>query len=137
FGDGLIRAVVPLGDGGSAPKLVVQPVPRWGYVHYLFPGLLTFSVLLSGLFGMGYVMVSYRQSLFLKKLATTQLSKSSFVLAQIVSRSVLVLGQNALLLLLGYFAFELPLSLPAVGWLALISTLGLLTFMGLGFVLAC
>src|SRR5690606_29201551 len=55
FGDGLIRAVVPLGDGGSAPKLVVQPVPRWGYVHYLFPGLLTFSVLLSGLFGMGYV----------------------------------------------------------------------------------
>lgn len=137
FGDGLIRAVVPLGDGGSAPKLVVQPVPRRGYVHYLFPGLLTFSVLLSGLFGMGYVMVSYRQSLFLKKLATTQLSKSSFVLAQIVSRSVLVLGQNALLLLLGYFAFELPLSLPAVGWLALISTLGLLTFMGLGFVLAC
>lgn len=138
FGDGLIRAVAPVvGEGSAQPKLVVQPVPRWGYVHYLFPGLLTFSVLLSGLFGMGYVMVSYRQSLFLKKLATTQLSKGSFVLAQIVSRSLLVLGQNSLLLLLGYFAFELPLSLSAVGWLALISTLGLLTFMGLGFVLAC
>lgn len=50
-------------------------VPKWGYVHYLFPGLLTFSVLLAGLFGMGYGMVRFRATLLLKKLATTPLSR--------------------------------------------------------------
>lgn len=135
FGDGLARALEP--KLGAAPTVEVQALPRFGYVHYLFPGLLTFSVLLSGLFGMGYVMVSYRQSLFLKKLATTPLRKSSFVVAQIFSRSLLVLGQNALLLAVGHFGFGLPLGLPQVGWLTLVSSLGLLTFMGLGFVLAC
>ncbi|MEZ4370214.1 MAG: ABC transporter permease [Polyangiaceae bacterium] len=135
FGDGLARALQP--KLGKLPSVEVQALPRFGYVHYLFPGLLTFSVLLSGLFGMGYVMVSYRQSLFLKKLATTPLSKSSFVLAQILSRSLLVLGQNALLLAVGHFGFGLPLGISQVGWLTLVSSLGLLTFMGLGFVLAC
>ncbi len=135
FGAGLASALEP--KLGALPSVRVEALPRFGYVHYLFPGLLTFSVLLSGLFGMGYVMVAYRQSLFLKKLATTPLPKSSFVLAQILSRSLLVLGQNALLLAVGHFGFGLPLGLGQIGWLTLVSSLGLLTFMGMGFVLAC
>lgn len=115
----------------------VMPVPRWGYVHYLFPGLLTFSVLLAGLFGMGYAMVRYRTSLLLKKLATTPLRRSTFVGAQLAARTVLVLVQLLSMVAVGRFAFDLPIGLANGAWLVVVTVLGLATFMGAGFALAC
>lgn len=110
---------------------------RFGYVHYLFPGMLTFSVLLSGLFGMGHVMALYRQNRFLKKLATTPLPKSTFVLAQILARTALVVVQVAILLVAAVLTFDVPLDLAASAWLIAIATVGHIAFMGVGFVLAC
>lgn len=115
----------------------VMEVPRWGYVHYLFPGLLTFSVLLAGLFGMGYAMVRYRTNLLLKKLATTPLSKTTFVGAQLAARTALVLVQLFAMVLVGRFAFDLPIGFANGAWLVVVTVLGLVTFMGAGFVLAC
>jgi ABC-2 type transport system permease protein len=115
----------------------VIPVPRWGYVHYLFPGLLTFSVLLAGLFGMGYAMVRYRTNLLLKKLATTPLRRSTFVGAQLAARTVLVLVQLAAMVFVGWLAFDLPIGAPNAVWLVVVTVLGLITFMGAGFALAC
>jgi ABC-type multidrug transport system permease subunit len=118
-------------------ELEVEEAPPQGYVHYLFPGLLTYSVLLAGLFGMGHTMVRYRQTLFLKKLATTPLRRSTFIAAQIVARAVLVLGQVLLMIGAAALLFDLPVTAAALGWLVVISLLGLLTFMGAGFALAC
>jgi ABC-2 type transport system permease protein len=131
IGRGLLSVLPP-----GTPMEVVS-TPRWGYVHYLFPGLLAFSILLSGLFGMGYFLVRHRQNLFLKKLATTPLPKSTFVGAQIVARSLLVLGQMAVLVLTARIAFDLPLGLVAALWVSFFTLLGILAFMGLGFALAC
>ncbi len=110
---------------------------RWTYVHYLFPGMLTFTVLVSGLFGLGYSMARYRQNLFLKKLATTPVSRVTFVAAQLTARTALVFAQVVLMLAVGHFAFELPMSITASLWLIALSVLGLLTFSGMGFVIAC
>jgi ABC-2 type transport system permease protein len=115
----------------------VMEIPRWGYVHYLFPGLLTFAVLLAGLFGMGYAMVRYRTNLLLKKLATTPLKRSTFVGAQLAARTALVLIQLAAMVLVGRFAFDLPIGLGSAAWLVVVTVLGLVTFMGAGFALAC
>lgn len=115
----------------------VMPVPRWGYVHYLFPGLLTFSVLLAGLFGMGYAMVRYRTNLFLKKLATTPLKRSTFVGAQLTARTALVLVQLVAMVVVGRIAFDLPMGVASAAWLVVVTVLGLVTFMGAGFALAC
>lgn len=117
--------------------LQVLSIPAAGYVHYLFPGLLTFSVLIAGLFGMGYPMVRYRQNLFLKKLATTPLSRSTFVAAQIAARTLLILVQMALLVVAAVLLFDLPVTLVGLAWVTLITVLGLITFMGAGFALAC
>ena len=119
------------------PRIEIIELPRWGYIHFLFPGLLSSGIVLSGLFGMGYAMVRYRQSLFLKKLATTPLRRSTFIAAQLLGRSLLVLLQVALLLLCGALVFALPLSVRAVGAVAGLSLLGLLVFAGVGFALAC
>jgi ABC-2 type transport system permease protein len=115
----------------------VMEIPRWGYVHYLFPGLLTFSVLLAGLFGMGYAMVRYRTNLLLKKLATTPLRRSTFVGAQLAARTALVLVQLVGMVAVARLAFDLPIGLASGAWLVLVTVLGLVTFMGAGFALAC
>ncbi|WP_437581397.1 ABC transporter permease [Sorangium sp. So ce887] len=146
-GDGISRVIVGprdrlFGRGiaaspGVRAELAVVELPRWGYVHYLFPGILTFSVMLAGLFATGYTMVLYRQNRFLKKLATTPMPKAVFVGAQIAARSVLVLGQIALVAAAGALLFDVPFTAVSALWVALVSLLGLLAFMGVGFVLAC
>jgi ABC-type polysaccharide/polyol phosphate export permease len=130
FGRGL-AAILP------GVELRAVALPRWGFVHYVFPGILVFNLVLSGLFGMGYHMVRYRQNLFLRKLATTPLSKSTFVAAQILGRLIQVLIQGVLLLAFAHFAFALPLPARAAALALLLMALGLLVFLGIGFALAC
>jgi ABC-2 type transport system permease protein len=131
FGRGLL-ATLPV-----RAELRELPVPRWGYVHYLFPGLVTFAVLIAGLYGLGYTMVLYRQNLFLKKLATTPLRRHSFMLAQIAARAVVVLVQVLLMAATARLCFDLHFSVLQVAYMTAIATLGLSAFMGLGFVLSC
>lgn len=134
FGRGLAGA---LGALGERVTLTVVLAPRWGYMHYLFPGLLALAVVLTGLYGMGYTMVRYRATQFLKKLSTTPLPRSTFVAAQLVARTVLVLAQTVLMALAAWLLFGLPLTLAGFAWLMALTALGLLTFMGAGFALAC
>jgi ABC-type polysaccharide/polyol phosphate export permease len=121
----------------DTPAIRVARPPRFGYVRYLFPGILAFSIRVSGLFGLGYTMVSYRQSGFLKKLATTPVQKATFVGAQISGRTLLVLVQVGLLVATAALGFGLPLTGSALFWLPAICVLGLLVFLGIGFSLAC
>ncbi|MRG98096.1 ABC transporter permease [Polyangium spumosum] len=130
FGGGLVSAL------SARPRLEVVEGPAWGYVHYLFPGILAFSVLASGLFGMGYPMALFRQNLFLKKLATTPLRKGTFIAANVAARSSIVLVQVVLLVGAAWLFFDLPLDLVSFGWLLVISMLGVITFLGVGFALA-
>ncbi|MCU0659140.1 MAG: ABC transporter permease [Polyangiaceae bacterium] len=111
--------------------------PTEGFVHFLVPGLLMFSALVSGFFGIGYPMVRYRQGLFLKKLATTPLGRGTFLASQVLARTALALGQAALMLGVARAAFGFPLPWGALGWVTLVVTLAILVFMALGLVLAC
>lgn len=126
-----------LGGEPRTASIDVEPLPRWGYVQFLFPGLLCFTVLTAGLFGMGHTMARYRETLLLKKLATTPLPRVTFVAAQILSRTLLVLVQVALLIAVAWVAFDLPLDAGRFAWMLGVALLGLLAFMGLGFGLAC
>ncbi len=130
FGGGL-ASVLPV-----PARVEVVSSPRFGYVHYLFPGILAFSVLTAGMFGMGYPMALFRQNLFLKKLATTPLPKHTFIAANVAARSLLVLVQVVLLLLVAHFALDMPLSLFSFTCAIAISMLGVLVFLGGGFALA-
>jgi ABC-type polysaccharide/polyol phosphate export permease len=131
FGRGLAAAL-------PAPATVeLRPLSRWGYVHYLFPGLLAIAVFAGGLFGMGYSMAHYRSNQFLKKMATTPVGRVTFVAAQVGSRAVLVGGQLALLLVAGVALFGLPLDALGAALALALALLGLLAFLGIGFALAC
>ena len=133
------RGIAAQIEEGTGRKAVVELMvtSEWGYVHYLFAGLVAFSVMLSGLFATGWTMVAYRQNRFLKKLATTPLRKTTFVAALVAARGSLIYLQIGLMTLVGVLVFELRFGALALLWFALICALGLGAFMGLGFILAC
>lgn len=119
-----------------AASLGLVKLSRFGYLHYLFPGLLCSSVMFAGMFGMGYAMARYRRNAFLKKLSTTPLGRGTFVLAQILGRGSLVIVQVALLLAVATLGFGLRPTLGGAISAALVCAAGLFVFSGIGFALA-
>ena len=62
------------------------------YVDWVVPGLLGMNMMFSCLFGIGYVIVRYRKSGYLKRLNATPLTALEFLVAQLMSRLVLTLA---------------------------------------------
>ncbi len=60
------------------------------YVDWVVPGILAMNMMFSCLFGVGYVIVRYRKNGFLKRLKATPLRPFEFLLAQMVSRLLLI-----------------------------------------------
>lgn len=59
------------------------------YVDWVVPGLLGMNMMFSCLFGIGYVIVRYRKSGYLKRLNATPLTALEFLTAQLISRLAL------------------------------------------------
>jgi ABC-2 type transport system permease protein len=62
------------------------------YVDWVVPGLLGMNMMFSCLFGIGYVIVRYRKSGYLKRLNATPLTALEFLSAQLISRLVLTMA---------------------------------------------
>ena len=60
------------------------------YVDWVVPGILAMNMMFSCLFGVGYVIVRYRKNGFLKRLKATPLNPFEFLLAQMISRLLLI-----------------------------------------------
>ena len=83
----------------AEPAALRQPVSGAAlrYVDWLFPGILGMNMMFSCLFGVGYVVLRYRKSGFLKRLYATPLTAFEFLSAQVLSRLGLILFVTAIL----------------------------------------
>ncbi len=83
----------------AEPAAVRQPVTGAAirYIDWLFPGILGMNMMFSCLFGVGYVVLRYRKSGFLKRLHATPLSAFEFLSAQVLSRLGLILFVTVIL----------------------------------------
>ena len=61
------------------------------YVDWLVPGILGMNMMFSCLFGVGYVIVRYRKNGYLKRLNATPLTALEFIVAQVLSRLMLIM----------------------------------------------
>jgi ABC-type multidrug transport system permease subunit len=79
--------------GSAGEKLQRQAVTGEAVrlVDWLAPGVLGMNMMWSCLFGLGYVIVRYRKSGYLKRLNATPLTALEFILAQLSSRLLLIL----------------------------------------------
>jgi ABC-2 type transport system permease protein len=105
------------------------------YVDWLFPGVLGMNMMFSCLFGVGYVVLRYRKSGFLKRLHATPLTPFEFLSAQVLSRLSLVLIVTLIL----YCGVSPIIHFHTAGssaLLCLIAVLGALSMIALGLTIA-
>jgi ABC-type multidrug transport system permease subunit len=69
------------------------------YVDWLFPGILGMNLMFGCIFGVGYVVLRYRKTGFLKRLHATPLTAFEFLTAQVLSRLVLTALVTSMLFL--------------------------------------
>jgi ABC-type multidrug transport system permease subunit len=62
------------------------------YVDWVLPGVLAVNVMFSSLWGVGWVIVRYRKNGVLRRLRATPLTAGEFLVAQILSRLLVVAG---------------------------------------------
>jgi ABC-2 type transport system permease protein len=77
-------------EGRTAYRKEVVTGKEIRYVDWVVPGILAMNMMFSCLFGVGYVIVRYRKNGFLKRLKATPLTPLEFLLAQMVSRVLLI-----------------------------------------------
>jgi ABC-type multidrug transport system permease subunit len=121
----------------AAPTAQRQPVTGAAvrYVDWLFPGILGMNMMFSCLFGVGYVVLRYRKSGFLKRLHATPLTAFEFLAAQVLSRLCLILFVTTVLYL-GIGTLIHFQSVGSVALLALLAVLGALSMIALGLTIA-
>jgi ABC-type multidrug transport system permease subunit len=105
------------------------------YVDWLLPGILGMNMMFSCLFGVGYVVVRYRKSGFLRRLSATPVTAIEFGAAQIFSRLLLTVCVTTLVYAL--VALLVPFRNEGSALLLLlIAVVGALSMISLGFLLA-
>jgi ABC-type multidrug transport system permease subunit len=105
------------------------------YVDWLLPGILGMNMMFSCLFGVGYVVVRYRKSGFLRRLSATPVTAIEFGAAQILSRLLLTVSVSSLLY--GMLALLIPFrNEGSILLLLLIAIAGATSMIALGFLLA-
>ena len=120
--------------GGTAQR---EPVSGAAvrYVDWLLPGILGMNMMFSCLFGVGYVVVRYRKSGFLRRLSATPVTALEFGAAQILSRLMLTVSVTALV----YAALALMIPFRNHGSTLLLlvtAVVGAVSMISLGFMVA-
>ncbi|HEY1492421.1 MAG TPA: ABC transporter permease [Steroidobacteraceae bacterium] len=129
----IIEKLLLAADPGAAR----QPVTGKGvrYVDFLFPGILGMNMMFSCLFGVGYVVLRYRKSGFLKRLHASPLTAFEFLSAQVLSRLALILVVTSIL----YFGISAIIGFHNAGsgaLLALLAVFSALSMIALGLTIA-
>ncbi|WP_129717993.1 ABC transporter permease [Pedobacter sp. SYP-B3415] len=107
-------------------------------IDFILPGQLGFSLLSTGVFGTAFVFFSLRQNLVIKRFFATPVRRSSIVLGEGIARIGFALLGALFIILVGHFFFHFTLVHGAVTVInmLILSFLGVLVFMGFGFVVS-
>ena len=114
---------------------VTSSEPGSRYIDFLIPGLLGMNLMNSGMWGIGFALVDMRQRKLLKRFVGTPMRRGDFLLALASSRLILMIIEVGLLLAFGALFFHMRV-LGSVAAIALIASVGSLTFGGVGLLTA-
>lgn len=115
---------------------VVAVEPGGRYVDFVLPGILGLCIMTGGLFGVGMTVVDMRTRHLLKRLVTTPMRKTDFLLSLMLARLFFLISQAVIVLLFARFVFDVAL---LGSWLPLMTLVlfGCFAFCGLGLLAAC
>ncbi|TCD03729.1 ABC transporter permease [Pedobacter psychroterrae] len=107
-------------------------------IDFILPGQLGFSLLSTGVFGTAFVFFSLRQNLVIKRFFATPVRRSSIVFGEGIARIGFALLGAVFIIVIGHYFFHFTLvhGIVTVINMLLLSVIGLIVFMGFGFVVS-
>jgi ABC-2 type transport system permease protein len=120
-----------------------QPINRevvreYKTIDFILPGQLGFSLLSSGVFGVAFMFFNLRNTLVLKRFFATPISRTHIILGEGLARVIFQMITAIVIILAGYYAFGFTLvnGFRTLMEMLFLSFVGLLIFMGLGFIVS-
>jgi ABC-2 type transport system permease protein len=116
----------------------VAEIRQYKTIDFILPGQLGFSLLNLGVFGVAFTFFNLRNQLVLKRFFATPISKTHIILGEGLSRVMFQMIAAIVIIGVGHFVFGFTLIYGAWTFfqMLLLSFIGLLLFMGFGFIIS-
>ena len=101
------------------------------YIDFFIPGLLGLNLMGSGIWSIGFAVVTARKQKLLKRLVATPMSRTQYLMSFLLSRLFFLVLEVGALLGFGVLVFDVPLR-GSLGTLAAVCLVAALTFSALG-----
>jgi len=122
----------------SVQELPSLPGRAYTMIDFILPGMLGFSLLSAAVFGVAFVFFNLRQNLVLKRFFATPINRKNIVFGEGLSRICFQLMTSVIIILAGHFFFHFTLvnGFATFMEMMVLSFLGLVVFMGFGFIIS-
>ncbi len=114
---------------------IVGTEDTFSYIDFIYPGMVIFTVFMTGLFGIGVDMTWLKEKGIMRRINVTGLANSEFIISYIISRFYLIILQIALITIIAKFIFKTNVNPFAPAFL-LYTLLTILCLSSLGFFIA-
>jgi ABC-2 type transport system permease protein len=105
------------------------------YIDFLLPGIVAMSIMQMSVFSVAFVFVQAKEKGILKRLFATPMKPSQFLTANVITRLIVSVVQAAILIAVGVLLLNAHV-LGSYLLVLLIIILGVLMFLGLGFIIS-
>jgi ABC-2 type transport system permease protein len=106
---------------------------KYRFIEFFIPGIIAMAVMTASLFGTVNVNTELRQKGIIRKLSTTPITRTDWVLSNILYQFMLAVISTTAMLSVSYVVFDVRLQINA--WLPLFIVLDVFTFVGIGMML--
>lgn len=116
----------------------IETLREYKTIDFILPGQLGFSLLSSGVFGVAFMFFNLRNTLVLKRFFATPVSRTYIVLGEGLSRIIFQMLTAIVIILVGHYLFDFTLvkGFQTLLEMLVLSFIGLLIFMGFGFIVS-
>ena len=118
---------------GAKDRLMTEKGSR--YIDFLVPGLLGMNLMGTGMWGVGFSIVTARSRGLLKRLIATPMRKRHYLIGQMLGRMAFLIPEVALLVAFAALVFGVPVR-GSLAALVVVAALGGLAFTGIGLLVA-
>ena len=115
----------------SAEKSILTR--KYRFIEFFIPGIIAMAVMTSSLFGTVNVNTELRQKGIIRKLSTTPITRTDWILSNILYQFILAVISTIAMLLVSYAVFDVSLQINA--WLPVFIVLDVFAFVGIGMIL--
>ena len=119
-------------------KRDISEIRQYKTIDFILPGQLGFSLLSSGVFGVAFSFFNLRSTMVLKRFFATPVSRTFIILGESFSRVIFQMITAIVIIGVGYlfFGFTLINGVQTFLEMLVLSFVGLLLFMGFGFIIS-